>query len=199
MMDRPSFALALSLLLHAALFCLSGTDSIDTSIARHLKIHAHLGESNGALPPYTANPNLNEPEKLASTPFIPKENKEVARAIKSSEQPDTSDQKSNIANDLSPAIPAFDFQPDYPLHLLSSGIRGSVSVAFNLRRTGAIENIEILESTPPGVFDKAVIDAIVAARKAAPNSQSALGKRYVIVVDFDPNGTLSQSRIPHEK
>lgn len=201
---RPILALALSLILHAALYFLSDTgsaqkDSIDSSNTGHSKIRAYLGENNRTLPPDTAHTNLIEADRFTSAPSSQRNYEQGARTTKTTEQPDATDQRTQLAKDVEATLPAFDFQPDYPLHLLSSGIRGSVSVAFNLRRSGAIENIEILASTPPGVFDKAVIDAIVAAEKAAPNRQSALGRRYVIVVDFDPNGTLSQSRTTHEK
>ena len=49
--------------------------------------------------------------------------------------------------------------PDYPAIAVELGIEGYVIVSFAVTESGAVEDISIVESEPPGVFNDAAINA----------------------------------------
>ncbi|MGM0404242.1 MAG: energy transducer TonB, partial [Thermodesulfobacteriota bacterium] len=50
--------------------------------------------------------------------------------------------------------------PVYPMNAKRRNIEGWVRVRFIVDKEGTVEDIEILEEKPPGVFDRAVIDCV---------------------------------------
>lgn len=54
--------------------------------------------------------------------------------------------------------------PVYPEEARRRGLQGSVVIALHIDEAGAVHEVEILESTPPGVFDAAVVAAYSQAR-----------------------------------
>ncbi|MGB6604043.1 MAG: energy transducer TonB [Steroidobacteraceae bacterium] len=50
--------------------------------------------------------------------------------------------------------------PEYPQDALSRQISGSVLLAFTVDPSGATRDISVVESTPPGVFDRAATNAV---------------------------------------
>lgn len=50
--------------------------------------------------------------------------------------------------------------PEYPYKATRRGIEGWVRVAFDVTETGDVENVEVIESDPPGVFDIAASRAV---------------------------------------
>ena len=50
--------------------------------------------------------------------------------------------------------------PEYPFKAARRGIEGWVRVAFDVTETGDVENVEVIESDPPGVFDIAASRAV---------------------------------------
>lgn len=99
----------------------------------------------------------------------------------------------NIA--LGSVPPKFDVEidPQYPFQLLVKGIRGTVTATFKVGSGGRIEEFEILDSYPPGLFENSVYQAAIAA-KVHENSNSQ-GSRFVIKIIFDPTGTGARSEI----
>ena len=77
-------------------------------------------------------------------------------------------------------------EPRYPLQLFAKNVRGSVSATFRISTEGRFEDIQIIESTPEGVFDKMVIDAISAAKAAEGSVRK--GNKFKITFVFDPSG-----------
>jgi protein TonB len=73
----------------------------------------------------------------------------------------------------SDVIPLNDVRPDYPRHALQRGIEGHVKLAFTINRAGAVENVRVIESTPPNVFER---DARRAAARwrFAPRTEGGL-------------------------
>ena len=51
-------------------------------------------------------------------------------------------------------------QPMYPRRARSRGIEGSVKVKFTIQPNGKVSNIDILHSTPSGIFDNATRRAV---------------------------------------
>ena len=50
--------------------------------------------------------------------------------------------------------------PSYPRRAESRGIEGYAVVQFTITTEGKIENIEVIESEPKGVFDRSAIKAV---------------------------------------
>ncbi|MFW0776179.1 MAG: TonB family protein [Rickettsiales bacterium] len=58
------------------------------------------------------------------------------------------------------AVPIEHVKPKYPVYALRRGIEGRVLIGFDITEKGSIQNPKVIESSPPGVFDKAVIKAL---------------------------------------
>jgi TonB family protein len=82
--------------------------------------------------------------------------------------------------------PIVGIEPVYPLFLLSSNVRGTVTALFRVGEGGKFEKVEILESIPAGKFDRSVIEAITSARIV--EGSLPLNKEMMITVVFDPTG-----------
>ncbi|HYL03229.1 MAG TPA: energy transducer TonB [Steroidobacteraceae bacterium] len=50
--------------------------------------------------------------------------------------------------------------PDYPASALQRGIAGSVLISFTVDAKGAPRDVEVVQSTPAGVFDRAAVSAV---------------------------------------
>lgn len=50
--------------------------------------------------------------------------------------------------------------PEYPDRALNDRISGSVTVQYVVNKKGYVTDVKVTESTPPGVFDRAAMDAI---------------------------------------
>jgi protein TonB len=50
--------------------------------------------------------------------------------------------------------------PEYPDRALSDRIGGSVTVEYVVDKKGYVKNVKVLESSPPGVFDRAATESI---------------------------------------
>jgi protein TonB len=57
-------------------------------------------------------------------------------------------------------IPLSQQPPQYPYKAARRGIEGWVRVTFDVTETGSVENVEVTESDPPGVFDKEATRAV---------------------------------------
>ena len=57
-------------------------------------------------------------------------------------------------------IPLSRQPPEYPYKAARRGIEGWVRVAFDVTASGTVENAEVIESEPPGVFDVAATRAV---------------------------------------
>lgn len=84
-------------------------------------------------------------------------------------------------------------EPGYPLPLFLKGVAGSVTATFRVGKGGIFESIQVIESSPAGVFDKAVIEAIGVARIL--ESSAPLGRELMITITFDPAGTGAQPQL----
>ena len=60
-----------------------------------------------------------------------------------------------------PPMPTHKAAPIYPFRARRLGIDGSVTVQFLVEKNGSVTHMEVIKSTPPGVFDKAVTDAVL--------------------------------------
>ena len=56
-------------------------------------------------------------------------------------------------------LPIVKVAPGYPLRAQTRGIEGYVILEFIVTRTGAVTNPVVVEAKPPGIFDRAAINA----------------------------------------
>ena len=56
-------------------------------------------------------------------------------------------------------LPIVKVAPVYPRRALTRGIEGYVLLEFTVNSTGAVENPVVVEADPPGIFDRAAIQA----------------------------------------
>lgn len=68
--------------------------------------------------------------------------------------------RSNFAGVDTDAAPLVRVNPDYPPRAASAGIEGWVQVRYTISASGAVINAEIVDSSPPRVFDDAALKAI---------------------------------------
>ena len=57
---------------------------------------------------------------------------------------------------------------EYPPAARAAGIEGFVTLAYDVGADGSIDNINVVESDPPGIFDAAAIRAIARLDCSAP-------------------------------
>ncbi|MFQ5642714.1 MAG: TonB family protein [Thiogranum sp.] len=82
-------------------------------------------------------------------------------------------------------IPLSRQPPRYPWQAARRGTEGWVRVSFRVTETGTVEDVVMLESKPPGVFDKAAIQAVYRWRfKPRIVNGKAVAGRAEQVVDF---------------
>lgn len=65
----------------------------------------------------------------------------------------------NLAPAEGEYLPLVKVQPVYPRRALARGIEGYVIVEFTVTRTGSVRDVRVVESNPPGVFDRAAVEA----------------------------------------
>ena len=63
-----------------------------------------------------------------------------------------------------PLTPLVNIPPMFPLRAKRRGIEGWVKVKFLVTRKGLVENIEIIDAYPPGIFDQSAVRAVSAYR-----------------------------------
>ena len=98
-----------------------------------------------------------------------------------------------LSNEAKEAVEPYSPQkvvtPDYPRRALNRRIEGELTAEFNINSTGQVEDVRILNAQPSGVFDRAVIKALLQSRyspqkvngKAVP--VSGVQERYVFVLE----------------
>lgn len=74
--------------------------------------------------------------------------------------------------------------PPYPAWALQRHIEGRVTVAFALTSDGSVRDLQVIASTPVGVFDRAVIDA-VRGWQFAPPAGGAGERRFRQTLRFE--------------
>lgn len=58
-------------------------------------------------------------------------------------------------------IPLMRIAPQYPMRAAMRRIEGWVRVEFIIAENGTVKDVEVVESSPSGVFDRAAVDAIL--------------------------------------
>lgn len=74
--------------------------------------------------------------------------------------------------------------PEYPRGAERRQLEGYVTVRYNVTETGEVANVEVVEQTPEGVFDRAVLRALEGWRYAPGTAAAGVEKRF----DFNLGG-----------
>lgn len=86
-------------------------------------------------------------------------------------------------------IPLVRVPPRYPMRAKKLRLEGYVKVGFVIDETGRVESVEVLDSEPKGIFDKAAIHAIRRWKfKAKTENGKALKQRASQVIEFKLDG-----------
>jgi TonB family protein len=188
------WSLIFSVFLHALLMLASGdglmfSERKATSHIRAFTGGIYLQFRNAEISTPTSSITKLDPEivsqaNLASNRIpVVKENLEKPLANQVSSPGKGKEHELNVS---SLPIMLVGIEPRYPLPLLVKNVRGSVSATFRIGSEGRFEDIQIIESSPEGVFDKVVIDAISAAIAAEGSVRK--GNKFKITFVFDPSG-----------
>lgn len=177
-------ALSLSIFIHTLPFLLSGQSYSPQSGADTTQTKAEQSTNKATLKARLA-PTTSE----SIAPAIPED-------AESTPQPPTALSDSTQANSSegngSPRF-ATELTPYYPIHLIATGIRGSVTVKFTINEQGSPEDMEILDSNPPGAFDVAALDALANCRFI--HGSFAPHHPLTISIQFTPEGLSKDHRI----
>lgn len=73
--------------------------------------------------------------------------------------PATPPQQTHVVRRLPPS-PLHITQPEYPAAALAKHTQGTVTVAFTIQPDGSTSDIHVVDSQPPGVFDRAATEAV---------------------------------------
>lgn len=74
--------------------------------------------------------------------------------------------------------------PEYPRGAERRELEGYVTVRYNVTETGEVANVEVVEQTPEGIFDRAVLRALEDWRYAPGSVTTGVEKRF----DFNLGG-----------
>src|SRR5690606_19919606 len=79
--------------------------------------------------------------------------------------------------------------PVYPKRALSRGHEGYVTVEFDITSRGTVVNEQVVEATPPGVFDNAALEALRQYRysPSLDNDQETIVQRRREIFRFNLN------------
>ena len=61
-------------------------------------------------------------------------------------------------------VPLLKVQPIYPSRAAARGIEGYVRVVYCVSPSGDVEDVQVVESAPPGIFDRAAVQAALQAK-----------------------------------
>ncbi|MEO8778760.1 MAG: M56 family metallopeptidase [Rhodanobacter sp.] len=92
------------------------------------------------------------------------------------------------ATTVATPVPRYVRQPVYPSSALSRGVEGRVVLEFTLDGEGDVRNLQVIRSTPEGVFDQAALDAMHYWKYVTSNGTAST--RYRQLLSF----TLSDRR-----
>jgi len=84
-----------------------------------------------------------------------------------------------------------EIRPDYPPEADRRRLSGSVKLQIKLEADGRVSDIEVVESTPPGMFDESALAAFRQARfSPAQRNGRPVRARILIEVKYDYEGSL---------
>ena len=77
-------------------------------------------------------------------------------------------------------MPLNDVRPEYPYRARQRGIEGHIKLAFTITAAGKVENIRVLDASPPNVFDREARRAAARWRFAPRTENGAAVSREAV-------------------
>ncbi|WP_019339947.1 energy transducer TonB [Stutzerimonas stutzeri] len=133
-------------------------------------------------------PNIDTGVSVASAPAPSLAGLTAASAPAAPPAP-SADQMASQSGPEQEVMPLNDVRPEYPYRARQRGIEGHIKLAFTITATGKVENIRVMEASPPNVFDREARRA--AARwRFAPRTEngSAVTREAVKTLHFRLQG-----------
>jgi len=91
--------------------------------------------------------------------------------------------------------PVMRVEPKYPIDAAKNRITGYVQLAFDVSRTGDVSNINVIESSPTGVFDKVATKALSQWKyKASVNGSQQSTVQLDFMMD-EPNKNIERIKV----
>jgi protein TonB len=84
------------------------------------------------------------------------------------------------------ATPILQIEPQYPIDAARRGIEGWVKLSFSIDKTGSVTRVQIIDSSPPRVFDREAKRALKRWRYKAKftNGTAVIQDNLQIQLDF---------------
>lgn len=136
-------------------------------------------------------PNIDTGVSVASAPAFSLAGLTAASAPAAPPAPaaPSADETAGQSGPEQEVMPLNDVRPEYPYRARQRGIEGHIKLAFTITAAGKVENIRVLEASPPNVFDREARRA--AARwRFAPRTEngSAVSREAVKTLHFRLQG-----------
>jgi protein TonB len=137
-------------------------------------------------------PNIDTGVSVASAPAPSLAGLTAASAPAAPPAPAPAPSAAESASQAGPeqeVMPLNDVRPEYPYRARQRGIEGHIKLAFTITAAGKVENIRVLDASPPNVFDREARRA--AARwRFAPRTEngSAVSREAVKTLHFRLQG-----------
>ena len=133
-------------------------------------------------------PNIDTGVSVASAPAPSLAGLTAASAPAAPAAP-SADETASQSGPEQEVMPLNDVRPEYPYRARQRGIEGHIKLAFTITAAGRVENIRVVEASPPNVFDREARRA--AARwRFAPRTEngSAVSREAVKTLHFRLQG-----------
>lgn len=134
-------------------------------------------------------PNINTGVSVASAPAPSLAGLTAASAPTAPPAAPSADEMASQSGPEQEVMPLNDVRPEYPYRARQRGIEGHIKLAFTITAAGKVENIRVMEASPPNVFDREARRA--AARwRFAPRTEngSAVSREAVKTLHFRLQG-----------
>jgi TonB family protein len=96
---------------------------------------------------------------LALTGCVSKPVTQPTDTTKPPQAPHKSVSKADTKPQIDTRLPNVTVPVIYPQRALDQGIEGYVTLEFNVTKTGTLENIKVIDSSPPGYFEQEALRA----------------------------------------
>jgi len=130
---------------------------VDFVRVKHQEV-VHRREQKPEKPPEPEQPPPTPPPPSAQD-VTPEANSVAVQAAPVDTKVDLSASGFSLSPSDGDYLPIVKVQPIYPRRALERGIEGYVIVQFTVTKQGTTKDIKVVESHPPGVFDRAAVQA----------------------------------------
>lgn len=86
------------------------------------------------------------------------------------------------SNKTQPLAPVMRIEPGYPVSAVKQGVTGFVRMTFDVSADGTVKNVNVVKSSPQGVFDKEAVKALQQWRYTATGAEH---KGQQVQLDFE--------------